>query len=188
MLSRPYSVSSTNDTPKEHGTDNQGHAPNRHRAGVRPRVVRTLRAAAGPPSRPARRGPGTFAKRNGAGAARLDEPALAALPRSVAARHIASATSSGLQEREPRLREARPLVVLVEHRRVGDPGADRVDPDRRELRRDRADEADDRVLRQRVDRVERHPDEPRERGGDDDRRRLPSPARAAGHRRRRRRR
>ena len=66
-----------------------------------------------------------------------------------------------------------PLAQLgIDDRRVGEPGAERVDRDPAlgELRRDRADEADDRVLRQRVDRVERHRHQPGERSGRDDRR------------------
>ena len=59
--------------------------------------------------------------------------------------------------------------MLVEHRRVGDSGADRVDPDRRDLRGDAAHEPDHGMLRQRIDRVEGHPDEAGERCGGDDR-------------------
>ena len=71
--------------------------------------------------------------------------------------------------------EAARLEVLLElgrrERRVGPAGTDRLDPDpaRRELRRDRADEADDGVLRQPVDRIVGNPHEAGERRGHDDR-------------------
>ena len=78
---------------------------------------------------------------------------------------MSSGCSSGNPGRQRRAR------VAVEHRRVDDPRADRVDPDAelRELRRDPADEADDEVLRGRVDRIQRHRRQPGERCGHDDR-------------------
>src|SRR5215204_6154297 len=60
----------------------------------------------------------------------------------------------GAQERETRRLERVPQLAR-DHRRVHEAGAYHVDadPPLRELRCDRADEPDDRVLRERVDRV-----------------------------------
>ncbi len=87
----------------------------------------------------------------------------------VRASQTASATSIGRQQREARLVDRRPGVA-AEHRRVGNPGADRVDRDPAcgEGRSGTADEADDRVLRGGVDRIVRHRGEPGQRCRGDD--------------------
>ena len=82
------------------------------------------------------------------------------------ASQTASATAAGVTIGNPAA-SSRSRTRAAEHRRVGDAGADRVDldPATLERRRDAANEADDRVLRGRVDRIVRHRGEAGERGG-----------------------
>ena len=95
----------------------------------------------------------------------LDDPGAAGLL-------VVQRAERGLRD-ERRLHQRRHEAadLLRDDRRVRERGAERVDPDpaRGELRRGRADEPDDRVLRRRVHRVERRRDEPGERRGRDDR-------------------
>ena len=102
------------------------------RHAVRPRRS-TRRQIGGSPTRSRRRaaGPGTFGKRNGAGSRPGCTNQHSPVASLVAASHIASATSSGCEQREPGRRERARAGRAVDHRRVGDPGADGVDPDRR---------------------------------------------------------
>ena len=111
----------------------------------------------------------------------LDDPRLAGLARARGRERRlgdrARAGSAGCPARRPTARSSASTIGVS-----AKPGQSALmrDPALGELRRDRADEADDRVLRQRVDRVERHRHQAGERRRRDDRRRpAPSPAPSA---------
>ena len=140
------------------------------------------------PSAPSTRGPGTFGNLNSSGS----RPGWQTHAWPVSS--LRAATSTAVRDLlRLHQRKARGVEVGLRrlgHRRPHDPGADQVDPDpaRLEQRRHRARVADDRVLRQHVERIRLHRDQPGERGGDDeDAPRRASAARAPGRRRRRRR-
>ena len=120
------------------------------------------------PSAPSTRGPGTFGNLNRSGS----RPGWQTHAWPVCS--LRAASEDGLRDLlRLHQREAGRVEVGLGsfgHRRAHDPGADEVDPDpaRLEHGRHRARVADDGVLRQHVERVGLHRDQPRERRRDDE--------------------